>query len=131
MEENNVLQNDRNGEVKVSNAVISVISGMALNEIEGVYSISEDKETGNYSKKLLSKGISIEEKGEKIVVTVKIIVKYGYDVNEVARNVQLKVKDALENMIGFDVESVSIVVSGVHAEEEKKVKADKDIEENK
>ena len=131
MEENNVLQNDKNGEVKVSNAVISVISGMALNEIEGVYSISEDKETGNYSKKLLSKGISIEEKGEKIVVTVKIIVKYGYDVNEVARNVQLKVKDALENMIGFDVESVSIVVSGVHAEEEKKVKADKDIEENK
>ncbi len=131
MEENNVLQNDKNGEVKVSNAVISVISGMALNEIEGVYSISEDKETGNYSKKLLSKGISIEEKGEKIVVTVKIIVKYGYDVNEVARNVQLKVKDALENMIGFDVESVSIVVSGVYAEEEKKVKADKDIEENK
>ena len=104
---------------------------MALNEIEGVYSISEDKETGNYSKKLLSKGISIEEKGEKIVVTVKIIVKYGYDVNEVARNVQLKVKDALENMIGFDVESVSIVVSGVHAEEEKKLMADKDKEENK
>ena len=131
MEENNVLQNDKNGEVKVSNAVISVISGMALNEIEGVYSISEDKETGNYSKKLLSKGISIEEKGEKIVVTVKIIVKYGYDVNEVARNVQLKVKDALENMIGFDVESVSIVVSGVHAEEEKKLMADKDKEENK
>ncbi len=131
MEENNVLQNDKNGEVKVSNAVISVISGMALNEIEGVYSISEDKETGNYSKKLLSKGISIEEKGEKIVVTVKIIVKYGYDVNEVARNVQLKVKDALENMIGFNVESVSIVVNGVHAEEEKKIKAEKAIEEDK
>ena len=131
MEENNVLQNDKRGEVKVSNAVISVISGMALNEIEGVYSISEDKETGNYSKKLLSKGISIEEEGEKIIVTVKIIVKYGYDVNEVARNVQLKVKDALENMIGFDVESVSIVVSGVHAEEEKKVNADKDTAENK
>ena len=131
MEENNVLQNDRNGEVKVSNAVISVISGMALNEIEGVYSISEDKDTGNYSKKLLSKGISIEEKGEKIIVTVKIIVKYGYDVNEVARNVQLKVKDALENMIGFDVESVSIVVSGVHAEEEKSKETDKAESEEK
>ncbi len=118
MEENNILQNDKNGEVKVSNAVISVISGMALNEIEGVYSMAEDKETGSFSKKLLSKGISIEHKdGDAVVVTVKIIVKYGYDVNDVARNVQLKVKDALENMIGFCVQSVSIVVSGVHAEE--------------
>jgi len=120
MEQNNILQNDKNGEVKVSNAVISVISGMALNEIEGVYAISEDKDTGNYSKKLLSKGISIEEKGDSIVVTVKIVVKYGYDINEVARNVQLKVKDALENMIGFNVQSVSIVVNGVHAEDEEK-----------
>ncbi len=122
MEQNNILQNDKNGGVKVSNAVISVISGMALNEIEGVYAISEDKDTGKYSKKLLSKGISIEEKGEGVVVTVKIVVKYGYDVNEVARNVQLKVKDALENMVGFDVESVSIVISGVHADDKKEEK---------
>ncbi len=48
-----------------------------------------------------------------------------------ARNVQLKVKDALENMIGFNVESVSIVVSGVHAEEEKESSALKDKETDK
>lgn len=119
MDENKILHNDKNGEVKVSNEVISVISGMALNEIEGVYSIAEDKETGNYSKKLLTKGIIIDYKEENVNVTVKIIVKYGFDVNEVARNVQLKIKDALENMIGFKVKEIAVVVSGVHTTEEK------------
>lgn len=118
MDENKILHNDKNGEIKVSNEVISVISGMALNDIEGVYSIAEDKETGNYSKKLLTKGIVIDYKDESVNVTVKIIVKYGFDVNEVARNVQLKVKDALENMIGFKVKDIAVVVSGVHTQEE-------------
>lgn len=118
MDENEILHNDKNGEIKVSNEVISVISGMALNDIEGVYSIAEDKETGNYSKKLLTKGIVIDYKDESVNVTVKIIVKYGFDVNEVARNVQLKVKDALENMIGFKVKDIAVVVSGVHTQEE-------------
>ncbi len=118
MDENKILHNDKNGEVKVSNEVISVISGMALNDIEGVYSIAEDKETGNYSKKLLTKGIVIDYKEDRVNVTVKIIVKYGFDINEVARNVQLKVKDALENMIGFKVEDVAVVVSGVYTKEE-------------
>lgn len=118
MDENKILHNDKNGEIKVSNEVISVISGMALNDIEGVYSIAEDKETGNYSKKLLTKGIIIDYKDEVVNVTVKIIVKYGFDVNEVARNVQLKVKDALENMIGFKVKDIAVVVSGVYTQEE-------------
>lgn len=118
MDENKILHNDKNGEIKVSNEVISVISGMALNDIEGVYSIAEDKETGNYSKKLLTKGIIIDYKDESVNVTVKIIVKYGFDVNEVARNVQLKVKDALENMIGFKVKDIAVVVSGVYTQEE-------------
>lgn len=122
MDENKILHNDKNGEVKVSNEVISVISGMALNEIEGVYSIAEDKEKGNYSKKLLTKGIIIDYKEESVNVTVKIIVKYGFDVNEVARNVQLKIKDALENMIGFKVKEIDVVVSGVHTKDESEEK---------
>lgn len=122
MDENKILHNDKNGEVKVSNEVISVISGMALNEIEGVYSIAEDKEKGNYSKKLLTKGVIIDYKEESVNVTVKIIVKYGFDVNEVARNVQLKIKDALENMIGFKVKEIDVVVSGVHTKDESEEK---------
>ena len=114
--EGNILYNDKIGGTKISNDVISVISGMAVKEIEGVYSLAEDKESEVYSNKMLTKGISIELKDEIITVYLNIIVEYGYDVNNVAREVQLKIKDALENMIGFKVASVNVNVSGVHTE---------------
>lgn len=114
--EGNILYNDKTGGTKISSDVISVISGMAVKEIEGVYSLAEDKESDVYSNKMLTKGISIELKDEIITVFLNIIVKYGYEVNNVAREVQLKIKDALENMIGFKVASVNVNVSGVHTE---------------
>ena len=115
--EDNILYNDKNGGTKISNDVISVISGMAVKEIEGVYSLAEDKDSEVYSNKMLSKGISVELKDEQIEVYLNMIVKYGYDVNEVAREVQLKIKDALENMIGCKVRSVNVNVSGVYTKE--------------
>ena len=115
--EENILYNDKNGGTKISNDVISVISGMAIKEIEGVYSLVEDKDSDVYSNKMLTKGIMIELKDDEITVMLNVIVKYGYDVNEVAREVQLKVKDALENMIGFKVKSINVNVSGVYTKD--------------
>lgn len=109
----NRLNHDKKGEIKVSTEVISVISGMAVNDIEGVASLIEDADSTVYSKKMLSRGISIETKNDEMTAVINIIVKSGYDVNEVAREVQLKVKDALENMLGFRVKSVNVVVAGV------------------
>ncbi len=109
----NILTNDKKGEIKVSSEVISVISGMAVKEIEGVASLIEDPESTVYSKKMLSRGISVEIKNEEMTVTLNVIVKYGYQINEVAREVQLKVKDALENMLGFHIKSVNVIVAGV------------------
>lgn len=108
-----ILNNDKNGEVKVSTEVVSVISGMAVSEIDGVASLIEDTESTVYSKKLLSRGISVETKNDEMTVSLNIVVKYGYKINDVAREVQLKVKDALENMIGFAVKTVNVIVAGV------------------
>ncbi|MBQ7792003.1 MAG: Asp23/Gls24 family envelope stress response protein, partial [Clostridia bacterium] len=109
----NILTNDKKGEIKVSSEVISVISGMAVNEIEGVASLVEDPESTVYSKKMLSKGVSVETKNDEMTVSLNIVVKYGYNINEVAREVQLKVKDALENMLGLRMKSVNVIVAGV------------------
>lgn len=109
----NILTNDNKGEIKVSSDVISVISGMAVKEIEGVASLIEDPDSPVYSKKMLSRGISVDMKNEEMTVSLNIIVKYGFQINEVAREVQLKVKEALENMLGFRVKTVNVVVAGV------------------
>ena len=115
--EDNILKNDNSGTIKISNEVISVIAGMTINEVEGVHSLIEDVGSQAYSKKLITKGISIEYKEEEIIVTLNIIVKYGFDIETVAREVQLKINDALENMIGFEVKTINVVVAGVHTEQ--------------
>ena len=116
--DDNILKPDSQGQLKLSNEVVLVIAGMATNEVDGVYSLIEDVNTQAYSKKLITKGISVEYKNEEIIVTLNIIVKYGFDIEVVSREVQLKINDALENMIGFESKTINVVVAGVHAEQE-------------
>lgn len=111
--EENILTNDKQGTIKVSGEVLAVISGMAVNDIEGVASLIEDPDSTVYSKKMLSRGISVDQKADGLSVSLNIVVKYGYSIPEVAREVQLKVKDAMENMLGFAVKNVNVIVAGV------------------
>jgi len=112
-----ILKDDNQGQMKLSNEVILVIAGMAANEVEGVYSLIEDVNAQAYSKKLITKGISVDCKDEEVTLTLNIIVKYGFDIETVAREVQLKINDALENMIGFLSKTINVVVAGVHTED--------------
>lgn len=112
----NVLKNDSTGEIRIGEEVISFIAGMTITEIPGVYSLIESVDDKAYSKKLVTKGISVEHKGEEVSATLNLIIKYGYNIDEVCREVQLKIKDALENTVGFNVKNVNVVVAGVHTE---------------
>lgn len=114
--EDNILKNDSDGEIRVGADVISVVAGMAITEISGVHSLIENIDDKAYSNKLITKGISIENKGDEVLVTVNLIIKYGFNIEEVCREVQLKIKDALENTVGFNVKTVNVNVAGVHTE---------------
>ena len=114
--EDNILKNDGDGEIRVGEGVISVVAGMAITEIPGVYSLIEHIDDKAYSKKLITKGISVENKEDEVLVTLNLIVKYGFNIEEVCREVQLKIKDALENTVGFRVKTVNVNVAGVHTE---------------
>ena len=115
--DDNISKNDNQGQLKLSNEVILVIAGMAANEVEGVYSLIEDVNAQAYSKKLITKGISVDCKDDEVVVSLNIVIKYGFDIETVAREVQLKINDALENMIGFETKTINVIVAGVHTEE--------------
>jgi uncharacterized alkaline shock family protein YloU len=103
-------------EVKIADDVIAVIAGLAATEVEGVESMSGDltheliAKLGAHS---LSKGVSLDIKDKEVVVTLSIIIKYGYSVKEVSKKVQDKVKTAIENMTGFTVSGVHINIAGM------------------
>lgn len=124
MEENEVqeineVENGSEG-IKISSDVIAVIAGVAVSEVEGVYSMAGGFAGGITEvlkgKKNLAKGIKVESTENKAKIDVNIIVEYGARIPDVAFSIQNKVKAAVEEMTGLKVEEVNVHVQGVNTE---------------
>ena len=116
------IKEDENlGEVKIADEVVAIIAGLAAMEVDGVASMS-----GNATRELISKlGMKSLSKGVKVdvlegidTVSLKLNLKYGYDVMDICQKVQEKVKAAIENMTGLTVADVNIRIAGVDVPEE-------------
>ena len=67
-------------------------------------------------KMLTDKGVKVVVEQGKVSAELAITVDYGYDVIEVAKQVQNKVKAAIENMTGLTVSGVNVKIAGVNIE---------------
>ena len=131
---NNVLMNTTdNGSVIFATDVISTIAGLAATEVEGVTnmvgasgtSFSELFSRKNQSSKALTKGVKVElMDGNKVTVSLTIVVDYGSPIPEVAGNIQENVKKAIETMSGLTVSAVNVHVSAVSFAKEQKTVAE-------
>ena len=109
------------GEVKVADEVIAIIAGLAATEIEGVASMAGNITNELVSKlgmKNLSKGVKISVKDETVAVALALNLEYGYQIPEVSKKVQEKVKSAIETMTGLEVSHVNIRIAAVNTEAE-------------
>lgn len=110
------IKEDGLGEVQVADEVVAIIAGLAATEVEGVCSMA-----GNITKELvsrlgmknLSKGVRIEIQEDAVTVYLTINIAYGYGIPEVSRNVQEKVKAAIENMTGLSVAAINVRIADV------------------
>ena len=103
-------------EVKMANDVISMIAAIAAEEVEGVDSLWGN--TGHeliekLSKKNLAKCIILNVKDGNVRIRVRIVIKYGYVAPEVCSEVQERVKTAITNMTGMNVQAVDVSVCGM------------------
>ena len=111
------------GKIKIEGDVVAMIAGLAAADTEGVASMSSGITEGlarRVSGKNVAKGVRVEVGESESAIDLKIIVKYGYKIHEVAMNLQNNVKDAVESMTGLNVVEVNVHVEGVeiHKEEE-------------
>ena len=106
-----------NADIKISNEVVASIAGVAVSEVQGVYSMAGGLAGGISEvfsgKKNLSKGIKVEVGEKETKIDVNIIVEYGTRIPDVAFEIQNKVKNAVENMTGLKVVEVNVHVQGV------------------
>ena len=119
-QENNIEtigKNETEG-IQISNDVIAVIAGVAVSEVSGVAGMAGGFAGGISEvlsgKKNLAKGIKVDKNEERIRIDVNIIVEYGTRIPDVAFEIQNRVKKAVENMTGMNVEEVNVHVQGVN-----------------
>ena len=116
------LENGNMGQVQIADEVVAIIAGLAATEVEGVDSMAgniTNELVSKLGKKSLSKGIRVKVEDGIVNVNVALNIAYGYSVPKTCKKVQEKVKAAIENMTGLEVEKVDIQIANVSISKEK------------
>lgn len=93
---------NQNGKVVYNAGIINGIVTLAVDEVEGTMLVSGKK-----------RGISLYLEKDGIYADVSVIVKYGYNVPELAYRIQQSVKQNVENMTKYKVAKVDVHIQDV------------------
>lgn len=106
----------REDKIRISEEVIATIAGIAATELSDVTSLSAgfvDGIAGMLGKKSPGRGIKVELKDNQACIDISVVMQYGCKIHEVAREMQTRVRTAVENMTGLEVLNVNINILGV------------------
>ncbi|MFH1622434.1 MAG: Asp23/Gls24 family envelope stress response protein [Candidatus Omnitrophota bacterium] len=104
------------GEIKIHKSVIASITTEATKQVPGVIKIGGDLKT-TFLELLGRKNntaIKIEfDNNNEAVITVPIVVKYGYNIPEIASKVQENVKLAVENATSITLKDINVNIQEI------------------
>lgn len=104
------------GVVKIHKNVISSIAALAATEIEGVKRVSKNLKSSllKILGQKFSSAIKVDiSKNDEVKVEIPLIIKYGYNIPDVACRVQENVRAALEKMGNLSIKDININVRGI------------------
>ena len=101
---NKFTSNEREkGKVVYNVGILRNIVALAVAEVEGTIPTDENKKSG----------ISLYIEKDGVYADVSVVVKYGYNIPELAYRIQQSVKESVENMTDFKVAEVDVHVLDV------------------
>ena len=113
--------NEDTGIIQIADDVVASIVGLAVTEVDGV-----SKLTGNITREIvaklgknnLSKGVVVEyDEDQKAKIDVSVEVKFGYNIMDVSKEIQDRVKQTLQTMTGIETSVINVRVSGIDFKE--------------
>ena len=110
------IKEDKIGEIRVADDVVSIIAGLAATEVEGVGSMAGNITNEIVAKtgiKNLSKGVHVDVMDGIVTADLNLNIKYGYAIPEVSGNVQERVRTAIETMTGLTVGTINVRIASV------------------
>lgn len=113
--------NTHEGNIRISDDVVATIAGLAALETPGVAAMSGGLSEG-WAKRLsgrnVQKGVSVEVGQVEAAIDLRAIIMYGMPIQEVCRQLQMNVREAVQNMTGLNVIEVNVKVEGVAFKDE-------------
>lgn len=110
------VNNELNGDIRISDEVLATIASVATKEVEGISGLNlsiTDEIASRFVKKNANKAVKITTDGTEVTIDINIVVKYGIRIPDVCWEVQENVKKSVESMSGLNVAKVNIIVAGV------------------
>jgi uncharacterized alkaline shock family protein YloU len=104
------------GMIRIHKNVIASVAAIAAGEIEGVKRVGMDLKSGLLEivgRKSFS-AIKVNfDKNDDVKVEVPLIIKYGYNIPDIANRVQENVRNALDKMTNLSIKDININVQGI------------------
>ena len=94
--------NKQNGKVVYNTGIVQNIVALAVAEVEGVIPTQGKKD-----------GVSLYLEKDGVYVDISVVVKYGYNVPDLAYRIQQTVKQSVENMTRYKVAEVNVHIHDV------------------
>ena len=95
-------ENKDNGKTVYNAGIVQNIVALAVAEVEGTVSMPGKKN-----------GISLYIEKDGVYADVSVVVKYGYNIPELAYRIQQSVKQSVENMTRYKVAQVDVHIQDV------------------
>lgn len=104
------------GTIRIHKNVIASIAQVAAVEIEGVKRVGGDLKSGIME--LISKkthmAIKVEfDKNDDVRIEIPIVIRYGFNIPEIANRAQENIRYALEKMTNLSIRDININVRGI------------------
>lgn len=114
--EENMLMGNAQGTVQIASDVVATIASLAAAEVPGIVGMSGGVVGGIaelLGRKNMTKGVKVDIVEQSVTVDVFAVVEYGVFISEVAKEAQIKVKQAVESMTGMNCPVVNVHIQGI------------------
>jgi len=118
---NEIQKVTQHGTINFATDVIAVIAGLATSEVKGIAGMSGTAISELLGRKNLTKGVKVAVVEDKVSIELNVVVIYGSKLQDVAAEVQVSVRKAIETMTGLSVVAVAVNIQNIVFEKEQPV----------
>jgi len=107
------------GMIRIHKKVISSIACLAAEEIEGIKKVGPSPRKSFWELFCLKSGSEVKvefDKNDDVSIKIPLIIKYGYNIPDIASKVQENVRFALEKMTTLSIKDIHVDVKGIEKE---------------